>query len=55
MAATASANPALLPRHAAGRQEWAALFSLTVLALLLIGIGVYPDTLIRLIQTFALS
>ena len=54
MAAT-SAKPALVPRYAAGRQEWAALFSLTVLTLLLIGIGVYPDTLIRLIQTLALS
>ena len=55
MAGTTSPNPALVPRHAAGRQEWAALFSLTVLALLLIGIGVYPNTLIHLIQTLALS
>jgi hypothetical protein len=28
---------------------------LTVLTLLLIGIGIYPDTLIRLIQTLTLA
>jgi NADH-quinone oxidoreductase subunit N len=55
MAATTSVRSAYLPRHTAGPPEWAAVFSLTVLTLLLIGIGIYPDTLIRLIQTLRLA
>ena len=55
MAATTSVRSAYLPRHTADPPEWAAVFSLTVLTLLLIGIGIYPDTLIRLIQTLTLA
>lgn len=55
MTATTSTRPIFLPRHATGHHEWAAVFSLTALTLLLIGIGIYPETLIRLIQTLALS
>jgi len=55
MTATTSASSTFLPRLAAGPPEWAAVLSLTVLTLLLIGIGIYPDTLIRLIQSLALS
>ena len=54
MMATTSTGPTFLPRHVGNPTEWAAVFSLTVLTLLLIGIGIYPDTLIRLIQTLTL-
>ena len=51
------ARPSFLPPTTAGRPpaEWAAVFSVAVLTLLLIGVGVYPDTLIHLIQTMTLS
>lgn len=55
MAATTSTKATFLPRHATCPDEWAAVFSLTVLTLLLIAIGIYPETLIRLIQTLTLS
>jgi NADH-quinone oxidoreductase subunit N len=55
MAATTATRSIVLPARAAGPSEWAAVFSLTVLTLLLIGIGIYPDTLIRLIQTLTLA
>ena len=50
-------KPGFLPRTTPGHQpsDFAATFSVTVLTLLLIGIGLYPDTLIRLIQTMTLS
>jgi NADH-quinone oxidoreductase subunit N len=55
MAATTSIGAPFLPRDATGPHEWAAVFSLTVLTLFLIGIGIYPETLIRLIQTLSPS
>jgi NADH-quinone oxidoreductase subunit N len=55
MTATTSIRATFLPRHATDSHEWAAVFSLMVLTLVLIGIGIYPDTLIRLIQTLTLS
>lgn len=55
MAETTRETPTFSPRIAHRRHEWAAVLSLTVLTLLLIGIGIYPDTLMRLIQTLTLS
>jgi NADH-quinone oxidoreductase subunit N len=55
MMATASTHVSHAPRQDVGHPKWAAVVSLAVLTLLLIGLGLYPDTLIRLIQTMTLS